>query len=49
VPPIRDCIIAPSGLLGHATMSMTADLYGHMTPGLQSYATDATEKLYGVN
>jgi hypothetical protein len=35
-------------LLGHATMSMTADLYGHVTPALHEHATRVTEELYGV-
>jgi integrase len=33
--------------LGHASLSMTSDLYGHVMPWQRNESADAIERLYG--
>jgi integrase len=37
-----------SELLGHSSVAITADHYGHVTPSMQKNAPAAMERLFGV-
>jgi len=34
-------------ILGHATISVTLDVYGHVTPRMQEAAADAMDRMFG--
>jgi integrase len=38
-----------SEMLGHSTVSITLDLYSHVTPSMQAQAADALDSLFGRN